>query len=128
MIIFVGDKPSAKMKSGAKPFEGASCEKLLFDWISFLTLHTPELFKIINSATPKDLENILFYSNQYLSHKCLITKVVALGNNASKKLYAHNVLHFKLPHPSGRNRQLNDKKFIDKKLAECREWLKLNTK
>jgi len=33
MVIFVGDKPSPKMKPGAKPFEGAACEKRLKEWL-----------------------------------------------------------------------------------------------
>jgi len=31
--------------------------------------------------------------------------------------------YFSLPHPSGRNRLLNDKKYIKLKLKECKEWL-----
>ena len=38
MIIFVGDRPSPKMKPGAKPFEGAACEKRLKEWIKRLGL------------------------------------------------------------------------------------------
>jgi len=38
-------------------------------------------------------------------------KIVALGNQVSKLLTDMGIKHFKLPHPSGRNRLLNDKSF-----------------
>ena len=36
MIIFVGDKPSPKMKPDALPFEGAACEETFKSWVSFI--------------------------------------------------------------------------------------------
>ena len=40
-------------------------------------------------------------------------KIVALGNVASNALNKIDLKHFKMPHPSGLNRQLNDKEFIN---------------
>jgi hypothetical protein len=112
MVIFVGDKPSAKMKPGAKPFEGAACEKRLNDWKMHLLIS--EMIIMVN----KDDHD----AQWFLNYNKIGAKIITLGNNASKQL--SYVQHFKLPHPSGRNRQLNDKKFIEQKLKECREWLK----
>ena len=50
-------------------------------------------------------------------------KVIALGNVASDSLKKINVEHFKMPHPSGLNRQLNDKDFEKKKIKECYNYL-----
>jgi len=47
---------------------------------------------------------------------------VALGNNASRALYG--IPHFKLPHPSPKNRKLNDKEFIASELQKCYSYLK----
>lgn len=127
MIIFVGDKPSTKMKPGARPFEGAACEKRLYEWIRAVLPAPREMnweypaFKVINKVdvTYLDLcENI----------RCGVL-FIALGNAAAKELQCVShcgigVPHFKLPHPSGRNRQINDKEFIDKKLKECKDWIK----
>jgi len=112
MILFVGDKPSSKMKPGAKPFEGAACEKRLKEWIKALDV---EEYKLSNSNDYVSfwIEAVNCTANGY--------KFIALGNNASKAL--KGISHFKLPHPSGRNRQINDKEFIAKKLAECKAWL-----
>jgi len=48
-------------------------------------------------------------------------KIICFGNNAS--LAMEDVPHFKMPHPSGRNRQINNKEFIDKKINEARKFL-----
>ena len=50
-------------------------------------------------------------------------KVIALGNVASNSLKKLNKDHFKMPHPSGLNRQLNDKEFEKKKIKECYNYL-----
>lgn len=50
-------------------------------------------------------------------------KVIALGNVASNSLKKLNIDHFKMPHPSGLNRQLNDKEFEKKKIKECYNYL-----
>jgi uracil-DNA glycosylase len=122
MIIFVGDKPSAKMKPGAKPFQGAACEKRLMEWIETLIDYTTTSvgdfylqYDIVNSSDPYCIDSVL---NMWSGNN-----VIALGNAASNYLNKYSVPHFKLPHPSGRNRQLNDKKFIEAKLKECKEWL-----
>ena len=112
MILFIGDKPSKRMKPGARPFEGAACEFRLKEWIS--VVRGSNEYTIINS---KDWPNWLLHKNIEVNNA-----IIALGNNASKAL--GKIPHFKLPHPSGRNRQINDKEFIAKKLQECREWLK----
>jgi len=109
MIIFVGDKPSPRMKPGAKPFEGAACEKRLKEWIKQLNVDN---FEIKNQC---DIKGISYFCNEP-------TIVIALGNVASKVLAS--IPHFKLPHPSGRNRQLNDKEFIANKLKECKDYLR----
>ncbi len=123
MIIFVGDKPSPKMKPGAKPFEGAACENRLHGWIQFVLKPKDKSVATITCMLINqcDIKKISIYSWR----DCDLDKVVALGNNASSLLTMLKVPHFKLPHPSGRNRQINDKAFIYNKLQECRAWLNL---
>ena len=50
-------------------------------------------------------------------------KYVALGNVASGALRRLGLDHFKLPHPSGRNRLLNDPSFIREQLEACRAYV-----
>src|SRR5580658_146129 len=113
------------MKPGALAFEGAACEKRLKEWIFYLADYTEEMFNNCK-ATPWHFTNMNLSPPNALI-ECFISKnwpIIALGNNASKALIKSKVLHFKLPHPSGRNRQINDKAFIEQKLKECKEWLK----
>lgn len=49
--------------------------------------------------------------------------VLAWGGLPSDVLSKMGVDHFKLPHPSPRNRQLNDPEFVRSKLEECRRYL-----
>ncbi len=110
MVLFVGDKPSRLNTDPKIAFKGARCEARLLKWIS--NLNVPYL--LINS-TDYDFHLL---TNLFLN---LDAPIVALGNNASKRL--SKAPHFKLPHPSGRNRQINDKIFISNKLKECKKYI-----
>ena len=47
MILFVGDKPSSRIKSGSEAFKGAMCEKRLMEWIRVMGIEWGE-YSIIN--------------------------------------------------------------------------------
>lgn len=113
-IIFVGDKPSPKMKPGANPFEGARCEGTFKRWVDSLGLKEVE---VVNQCD----HDIQYFHCAYLSGN----RFVALGNNASKAL--KEIPHFRLPHPSGKNRQLNNKDFVDKALEDCYNYIRTQT-
>lgn len=110
IVYIVGDKPSDRMRAGAKPFEGALCEPRLKAWIERLGI--TEYFLLNRVDWPFG-----FPDRQTQG------VFIALGAEASKMLARCKYEHFRLPHPSGRNRQLNDNDFVDKKLTECRDWL-----
>lgn len=50
-------------------------------------------------------------------------KVLALGVRVSDVLELMGIDHFQLPHPSGLNRQLNDKKLVHNRLTLCKNYL-----
>ena len=60
---------------------------------------------------------------KHLIEKSGIDKVIALGKIASKMLSDLNIKHGYLPHPSPRNRQLNDCLLELDVLQECYEYL-----
>lgn len=51
-------------------------------------------------------------------------KVIALGLMASRRLDKNEIEHFKMEHPSGRNRKLNNKIYLDNRLKECYNWIR----
>jgi hypothetical protein len=51
-------------------------------------------------------------------------RVIALGNVASSCLHKLGIEHFKMPHPSGRNRLLNDREYELAMIERCREYLR----
>lgn len=117
IIIFVGDKPSPRMTPGAMPFEGAACAKRLKGWIAFVTygidMHG---VKIVNQCNT----SYGWFFEQWEAGN----KIVTLGKEAASRFKgAHELPHFELPHPSGRNRLLNDKTYVDEQLRLCKAWL-----
>lgn len=114
MIIFVGDQPSPKMKPNAKAFQGAVCEPRLKEWVDFLVEGRDHA--IVNS-TDKELATYIYRAQTEPM------KFVALGNTASMVLQTMGTKHYKLLHPSGRNRMLNFKELVAKKLNDCKEFI-----
>ena len=130
MIIFVGDKPSTKNIDPKVPFVGTKSYKTLLDWIARLDIDISDT--IIVNSNGVDKYPFSNDNNTAINFSCPATsvdydaeldKVIALGNNAASVLNGHLLPHFKLPHPSGRNRKLNDKKYVKQVLKECKEWL-----
>jgi hypothetical protein len=130
MILFVGDKPSSKMKPGAKAFQGAACEARLKEWAEYLTGYS-RLETIIRESKPfgynREYWTVNANDGNFESYLETARKypdiVVALGNNASDSLTKLGTPHFKLPHPSGRNRQINDKEYIQSRLNACKSYI-----
>jgi hypothetical protein len=113
-VVFVGDEPSKTNVHNDIAFVGAKCFQRLTEWINYLS---PDYYICLNSHTDYDMVKIMSLYEQGF-------KVIALGAKASERLLEHGVSNFKLPHPSGLNRQLNDKKVVEGHLDACLSWLK----
>ena len=116
-IVFVGDKPSKKNLDPAIPFVGTKSYKTLLEWIWRLNVD-------ISRVTLLNKHQVEWPQFSKLTSRDPHYVFIALGNEASKKLTSLNMEHFKLPHPSGLNRKINDKKYLDKVLKECKNYLK----
>lgn len=114
MVIFVGDKPSRLNENPMIPFIGTPSWKMLLKWIKKLEVSS---YHVANSFSPMDMVNVECHNRNG-------NLFVALGNEASERLDRVGIQHFKLPHPSPRNRKLNDKEFVDRQLKECYDYLK----
>ena len=50
-------------------------------------------------------------------------RVIALGGHVSKTLNTLAIDHYTLPHPSPRNRMMNDQNKVNHILKDCKKWL-----
>ncbi len=73
--------------------------------------------------------NLYLYPGDKLSLASIISvssdysKIIALGNKVSEVLTLAGINHFKMPHPSGLNRKLNDPKYVHEQLQACKNYL-----
>jgi hypothetical protein len=112
MIIFVGDRPSKDNIDPVIAFVGTKSYKTLLGWIADMDI---------------DIRNVdLINKNQVTEYPFMyFDRIIVLGDAAEKevkKIYTKSK-YFKLPHPSGLNRKLNDKKWLNKQLKACKKWL-----
>lgn len=119
-IWFVGDKPSKNNVNIYIPFVGTQSYKKLLEWIWFMDIDISGA-KLCNS-TDHDLYSSL---ENFKSYNGFFPKVIVLGNNAENKIkqLPGRIPYFKLPHPSGLNRILNDKKRIKELLKDCKDFI-----
>jgi uracil-DNA glycosylase len=128
MVIFVGDKPSSKNKNKNIAFVGTKSYKNLLDWIYRMDID-------INNVTlcnKHDIKSYGYIPDCYVKTPNIWLdiededRVVALGKNAEKHLLKLGIEeYYLLPHPSPRNRHLNDKKYVDFLLKDCKKWINL---
>lgn len=117
-VVFVGDKPSQQNISQYIPFVGTKSFSTLVEWINHIN---PDYYVVINSDSPSDRFRLM---DLYFKGKFTI---VALGENAYAAVVDSLCMHpFKLPHPSGLNRKLNDKKYIKQQLKACKQYVRSN--
>lgn len=123
-MIFIGDQPSKKNLDPNVPFVGTNSYKTLLGWIAEMDVDVTRTYL-------GNVKDISLYNGKWptLNRTDLsldietYDKVVALGKSAEKHLTNLGISYFALPHPSGLNRKLNDKKWIKNELKKCSKWL-----
>jgi hypothetical protein len=112
-VIFVGDEPSQTNVTPDVAFVGAKCFDTVVKWIKELQ---PDYYVCLNSDTVSQLSDIKKLEKFGF-------KVIAFGNKASEKLVKWNIPHYKMPHPSGLNRKLNNKQAMALELYHAHSYL-----
>ena len=93
----------------------------LYQWMDSLCV---PVFSFINVWHTPDKFKISEIDRDYLSEAIqTYDKVLALGNVPSNVLTRINKKHFKLPHPSPRNRLLNSPDYEAKVLYQCLHYI-----
>jgi uracil-DNA glycosylase len=127
-VLLVGQNPSRYNTDPDIPFIGTKSIDILCKWLYYLELHPTE-YNIINCSNQYDIKfdkgTIEYLAKEIDPTTILVSydKIIALGNISAKVLTAAGLPYFKLPHPSGRNRKLNDKKWLEKELENAREYI-----
>lgn len=121
LVYFVADKPAKGNLSPKIPLVGTASYKTLLNWCGSMNIDVTRvrMFNQCDNPFPQygiHSLNIAIQQNHI--------KVVALGGAAQKYLLKAGVNEFYvLPHPSPKNRKLNDAKFIKNTLNQCREYI-----
>lgn len=114
-ILVVGINPANKSKSQTL--------KKLNRWMDTLNVNHYSFMNCIPIKGSYSFEQVDYsLIEQYLMGNEYY-KILALGGFSSSVLSKIKVKHFKLPHPSPRNRKLNDKSFEIKILEECKKYI-----
>ena len=114
MLLIVGQNPS----SAKKAKKNDSLDRLL-DWCTAWKLDEWDFMNCSDEPGDKyiiDFDRLKDAGQQF-------DKIIALGNVASNALKKVGVDHFKMPHPSPLNRQLNDKQFEKTMIEECYNYI-----
>jgi hypothetical protein len=119
-MIVVGMNPSNR-STGNKVHKNSTFDRL-DKWADALGVQHFSFINLFDYA--KDTPTIKDVDFQSLQVTKQYDKVIALGGLASTALNKIDVPHFKLPHPSPRNRLLNDKAFEKRILKQCKDYLK----
>lgn len=112
-VVFVGDGPSKTNVSPDVAFVGAKCFTTVVEWIKELN---PDFYVCLNSDTCSQLSDIRALAKSGF-------KVIAFGNKASERLMKMHIGHHMMPHPSGLNRKLNDKKYVALELYHAHSFI-----
>jgi hypothetical protein len=118
LVVFVGDEPSILNTSQDVAFVGSRSFKNLIAWISFLN---PTYYITINSNKTANIETIKLLSSQGF-------KIVALGQKASERMHKAKIAYFSLPHPSPKNRSLNDAEGLQECLNNAKAFIESDDK
>ena len=115
-VIFIGMQPSK-----ARFRKNCAIDRFSV-WMNELEINC---VTFQNAITDPDLPQKVTSANFEMLYKCIqgYDKVVALGALSSQILKSMGVGHFKMPHPSPRNRLLNDKDYEQSMLIELRNYI-----
>lgn len=126
-ILFIGSNPSHKAASNDAFTEDTSSGRILRSWIH--GIEGEILFE--NIVSQKTENNRPLNQNEMtLAQVSLLERInrinpdrlVALGKSAASVLAKLNLKFLEMPHPSGLNRKLNDKAYVEAMISALKEY------
>jgi hypothetical protein len=123
MVLFLAQNPKTE-ENLRYPLKGTRSGKTFEAWLAILG--GPD-GKIMNASQKIGKVTWKDYNDEEEMRRAIdqydFTKFVALGDYASGLFERLGIRHFKLPHPSGLSRKLNDKQEIVRQLNLCRLYI-----
>lgn len=115
-VVFVGDEPTSDNIRQDIAFVGTKSFTRLVEWINVIS---PDYYVCYNSRRIDDLSAIKDLADAGF-------KVIALGQKALKRIESIAFIEdfFGLPHPSGLNRKLNNKEYLDAELVKAYKYVR----
>jgi uracil-DNA glycosylase len=124
MVIFVGDKPSSKNKDPDIAFVGTPSYARLLEWIHKLDLDVNNIMLCNGEQVQRYGEFVTIKTkNMEAEFEPMFDHFVALGKAAEKVLDDLELPYLSLPHPSPRNRVLNDAEALERILQDVKSRL-----
>lgn len=121
-VLVIGMNPSNKPALKGKVAKNSTFDKL-HKWMDELGVHYFSFCNTFDYAKDKPTQKDVDFKRL-----CTLTKdydkIICLGGFVSNSLNRIDVSHFKMPHPSPRNRLLNDKGYERRLIDRCKEYLK----
>ncbi len=122
IVYFVADKPTKGNVSDKIPLVGTKSYRMLLSWIGEMDIDITRVRLYNQSDRPFSNTMQTLSLNNAIANNHI--RVIALGNKAMDYLMDAGINEFfVLPHPSGLNRKLNDKKKLRENLSQCRKYI-----
>ena len=124
-IVFVGSNPSNASTTDT-PFHGsAKSSQILAQWTKDLVgviTYVNVLDQKTDSNRPLKTSEIRSSLPRLLKDISEADKIIALGKTAAKALSMAGIKFCEMPHPSGRNRLLNDPAYVEQKIKSLLQY------
>jgi uracil-DNA glycosylase family 4 len=130
-IVFIGSNPSERSYRLEPFWHNTKSMTMLTNWINSIPTAAYQMtfLNVSNQTTPgnRPLKISEIKSNlprlKLDLELCKPVKIIALGKTAAKALTLLGHNFYEMPHPSGLNRQLNNKEFIEEKIKGLASYL-----
>lgn len=128
-MLFVGLAPSSRNEDPNIPFKGTRSFQRLERWIRSANVGSYALTNLFTYILPKEglkLDELKEAANKLRPMVWQFDGVVALGHDVSRALKAAGIEHYRLPHPSARNRLFNNKGYEPALMLKFKAWVDAN--
>lgn len=125
MTVIIGLAPSTKNEDPMVPFKGTKSWDRLQRWIKAANIRSYSIGNLFHHVlqSPPSMEELRQAALKLKEYCRYSDGVVALGVDVSRALKAAGIEHYRMPHPSGRNRQFNHKDYEAAILIKFKNWV-----